>query len=88
MKSMKPLIKTPSLGLSLACALLLSACATAASVAPCNTYCSSVDQGYQWAQNARLLDAAACAGYAANFSAGCRQAVRDAQLSANPRDAY
>ncbi len=60
----------------------------AQSAAPCKTYCSSQEDGYQWAQRAALLDAAACAGYPAAFTEGCRQAVSDAQLSLNPRQGF
>jgi uncharacterized protein YceK len=69
--------------------LLLAGCATVApAVAPCQSYCATQDDGYQWAQRSNLYDAAPCAGYTAAFTAGCRQAVVDAQLSRNPRSNY
>ncbi len=68
---------------------LLSACATViSSVEACKTYCTTQDDGYQWAQQSNLYDAAPCAGYTRDFTAGCRQAVVDAQLSRNPRNDY
>lgn len=75
--------------LALSGAPLLSACATVgAPVAACQTYCTTQDEGYQWAQQSDLHDAAACVGYAAAFTAGCRLAVVDAQQSQNPQRAY
>jgi hypothetical protein len=71
--------------------LLLSACSGApgkGEAAPCKTYCHSQEDGYQWAQRASLLDAKACAGYPAEFVAGCKQAVTDAKLSLNPREGF
>lgn len=82
-----PRMKT--LIVALITATLLSACATVSTpVAACKTYCTTQDEGYQWAQQSDLHDAAACAGYAAEFSAGCRLAVVDAQQSQNPQRAY
>ncbi len=71
--------------------LLLSACAGTpgkGEAAPCKTYCQSHEDGYQWAQRASLLDDTACAGYPAEFVAGCKQAVTDAKLSLNPREGF
>lgn len=76
------------LALALFSATLLSACATISPVEACKTYCTTQDDGYQWAQQSNLYDAAPCAGYTLNFTAGCRQAVADAQLSRNPRNDY
>lgn len=82
-------ISLASLALTLAGATLLCACATVATpVARCTTYCNTQDEGYQWAQRSDLYDAAACEGYAAAFSTGCRQAVVDAVQSRNPQRAY
>lgn len=67
---------------------LLVACATTGSVAACADYCTTQDEGYEWALRANLLDAKGCAGYAPAFTEGCRQAVSDGVLSANPRNAY
>lgn len=78
-----------SLALTLAGATLLCACVTvAAPVARCQTYCNTQDEGYQWAQRSDLYDAAACEGYSAAFSTGCRLAVIDAVQSRNPQRAY
>lgn len=68
----------------------LIACAgqPAQSTAPCRLYCATQDDGYQWAQNASLIDDAACQGYPEPFVQGCRQAVNDARLSLNPRTGF
>ena len=73
----------------LLCSALLTACATPrAPVAACTSYCSTQDEGYQWAQSANLLDARGCEGYGPAFTDGCRQAVSDGALSANPQRTY
>ena len=85
-------MRTRLLGLAAlaVCLGALAACATrsASSAAACSTYCSSYDEGYQWAQRADLLDEKRCGGYAQAFTEGCLQAVSDGTLSANPRRAY
>lgn len=79
-----------ALAASAVCLGLLAACATRSttSAAACSTYCSSYDDGYQWAQRADLLDERGCRGYGQAFTEGCLQAVSDGTLSANPRRAY
>ncbi len=65
---------------------LLTACASTppAAVAPCERYCASYEQGYQWAGSANLDDVRNCDGYTAAFGRGCRQQISDRLLSIAP----
>lgn len=66
-------------------ASLLTACAAPfAIVDPCSKYCSSREDGYQWAQRAHLTDERNCSGYPAAFVSGCHDAVIDYQQSLAP----
>lgn len=78
---------TRSLGLA---AIFLAACASTppAAVADCKTYCSSYEEGYQWAQNAGLTDERSCAGYPKEFVRGCQQKVVDLQQSFAPHPGF
>ncbi|TXH03749.1 MAG: hypothetical protein E6R07_10040 [Nevskiaceae bacterium] len=66
--------------------VLLAACVSAppAPLEPCAKYCSSREDGYQWAQRAHLGDARSCVGYPAAFIAGCQDAVMDLQQALAP----
>ena len=57
-------------------------------VKPCNTYCSTYEEGYQWAQNASLKDERQCAGYAKDFIRGCEQEIIDVKTAFAPRDGF
>jgi len=85
-------MRTIPLGLAAlaVCLGALTACATrsTAPAAACTSYCSTYDEGYQWAQRADLFDESGCRGYGQAFAEGCLQAVSDGTLSANPRRAY
>ena len=59
-----------------------------AAVAPCNAYCSTYEEGYQWAQNASLTDDRSCAGYSKDFIRGCQQEVVDVQKSFAPHEGF
>jgi hypothetical protein len=64
---------------------LLAACASAPpAVNPCEKYCSSYEEGYQWAGASNLGDDRNCDGYAAAFGRGCRQQIKDRLLSIAP----
>ncbi len=81
-------MKNPILLLASACAL--SACATqpAISVAGCTDYCSSYEEGYQWAQNNAIPQESFCDGYTADFTRGCQQQIEDKQKSFAPRPGF
>ena len=65
--------------------ILLSACAGAPpKVDPCKKYCSSYEEGYQWAGRANLGDDRSCDGYSDAFGRGCRQQIQDRLLSIAP----
>lgn len=76
--------------LSLLTTVLLAGCASAPplAVTPCSTYCSSYEEGYQWAQGANLSDPRNCEGYASDFVRGCQQQVTDRQQSFAPRQGF
>lgn len=67
---------------AIAASVLLAACAGNGAeqrdpVAPCQTFCSHYEEGYQWARNGNLSDEDYCEGYAEPFVEGCRQGVTD-----------
>jgi hypothetical protein len=65
---------------------LLAACSSApvVPVNPCQRYCVSYEQGYQWAGAANLSDERNCDGYTDAFGRGCRQQINDRLLSIAP----
>jgi hypothetical protein len=71
-------------------AVLLAGCVTEPLIAvtPCKTYCTSYEDGYQWALKANLSDPRNCEGYAQDFVRGCQQQVTDLQKSFAPRDGF
>ena len=58
----------------------LGACASTPDhreIARCSGACTTHEEGYQWAQGANLLDAAACRDYSPAFIDGCKDGVED-----------
>lgn len=76
--------------LLLAAVSVLAACATQPpiSVAACTDYCSTYEEGYQWALNNGLPQESFCEGYAAEFVRGCQQQIEDKQKSFAPRPGF
>lgn len=70
--------------------LALSACATRSPISAesCTQYCSSYEEGYQWAQNNALPQESFCDGYAPDFVRGCQQQIEDKQKSFAPRAGF
>ncbi len=71
-------------------ACLLCACATqpAISVAACTDYCTTYEEGYQWAQNNAIPQESFCDGYPAEFVRGCQQQIEDKQKAFAPRPGF
>ena len=75
----------PAILCLIAAGLLCACSAPLPATEPCQSYCNTHAEGYEWASRAMLLDERVCGGYAKEFARGCRDAVTDYAKSVSPR---